>query len=117
VRGVDGAVGRSYRLISPAGSPRSSTTIRATRQPSDRRTRPEEIDGRSRLFRKTDDDATQAASEHGHLPSQYELGPQLDEVVKQAAALPLEQFAEQLMTQFFTTEYMVGFRDEECLQR
>ncbi len=62
----------------------------------------------SRLFRKADDDAAQPASEHGHLPSLYELGPQVDEVVKQAAAPPLEQFAEQLMTQFFTTEYMVA---------
>ena len=62
----------------------------------------------SRLFRKTDDNTAQAASEHGHLPSLYELGPQVDEVVKQMAALPLEQFAEQLMTQYFTTEYMVA---------
>jgi hypothetical protein len=68
----------------------------------------------SRLFRKTDDDMAQATSEHGHLPSLYELGPQLDEVVKQAAALPLEQLAEQLMTQFFTTEYMVA-SEIKCL--
>jgi hypothetical protein len=61
----------------------------------------------SRLFHKADDEG-QAASDHGHLPSLYELGPQLDEVVKQAAAPPLEQFAEQLMTQFFTTEYVVA---------
>jgi len=42
------------------------------------------------------------------LPSLYELGPQLDEVVKSAAAQPVEQFAEQLMTKYFTTDYLVA---------
>jgi hypothetical protein len=62
----------------------------------------------SPLFRKTGDGSEEEASGHGHLPSLYELGSQLDEVVKNAASLPLEQFAAQLMTQFFTTEYMVA---------
>ena len=42
------------------------------------------------------------------LPSLFELGPQLDEVVKNAAALPVEQFAAQLMTKYFTTDYLVA---------
>src|SRR5690349_12288098 len=35
----------------------------------------------------------------GHLPSLYELGPRLDEVVNNVAALPPEQFAAQLVTE------------------
>jgi hypothetical protein len=45
---------------------------------------------------------------HDHLPSLAELGPQLDEVVNGLAAQPLEQFAEQLMTRYFTTEHLVA---------
>ena len=37
-----------------------------------------------------------------------EFGPQLDEVVQQTAAVPLEQFAAQLMTRYFTTEYLLA---------
>jgi hypothetical protein len=66
----------------------------------------------SRLFGKTDDGSAQAAGKAGHLPSLSDLGPQLDEVVERVAALPLEQLAEQLMTQFFTTEYMVASKME-----
>jgi hypothetical protein len=62
----------------------------------------------SPLFRKTGDGSEEGASGHAHLPSLYELGSQLDEVVKNGASLPLEQFAAQLMTQFFTTEYMLA---------
>jgi len=61
----------------------------------------------SPLFRKTGDGSQGEASGHGHLPSLYELGSQLDEVVTSSAALPLDQFAAQLMTQF-PTEYLVA---------
>jgi hypothetical protein len=62
----------------------------------------------SPLFRKTDDGSEANSSGHGHLPSLYELGSQLDEVVKSAASPPLEQFAAQLMNQCFTTEYLAA---------
>jgi hypothetical protein len=62
----------------------------------------------SPLFHRTDDGTEGQGQMHGHLPSLLELGPQLDEVVKSAAALPLEQFAAQLMTRYFTTDYMVA---------
>ena len=62
----------------------------------------------SPLFRKTDGGGDADAGRHGHLPSLYELGSQIDEVVKSSAALPLEQFAAQLMTQSFTTEYLAA---------
>jgi len=61
----------------------------------------------SPLFRKTGEGSEDEASGHDHLPSLYELGSQVDDVVKTAAALPLEQFAEQLMNQF-STEYLVA---------
>jgi hypothetical protein len=67
----------------------------------------------SPLFHRTDDgtgnDGTEGdGHEHGHLPSLSELGPQLDEIVSKAAALPVEEFAAQLMTRYFTTEYMLA---------
>jgi hypothetical protein len=62
----------------------------------------------SPLFHRTDDGTDGETGRHGHLPSLFELGPQLDEVVKSAAALPLEQFAAQLMTRYFTTDYLVA---------
>src|SRR3954447_9822851 len=43
-------------------------------------------------------------------PSLSQLGPQLDEVVQRTAAVPLEQFAAQLMTRYFTTEYLPASR-------
>ena len=45
---------------------------------------------------------------HDHLPSLAELGPQLDEVVRNAAAVPVEQYAEQLMTRYFKTDWLVA---------
>ena len=45
---------------------------------------------------------------HDHLPSLAELGPQLDEVVKSVAAMPVEQFAAELMTRYFTTDWRVA---------
>jgi hypothetical protein len=44
----------------------------------------------------------------GHLPSLFELGSQVDDAFSHAAALPLDHFATQLMTQFFTSEYLVA---------
>ena len=61
----------------------------------------------SPLFHRSSDDAEEPAG-HGHLPSLAELGPQLDEVVRSTAAIPLEQFAAQLMTRYFTTDYLVA---------
>jgi len=62
----------------------------------------------SPLFHRTDDGTEGQGQRHGRLPSLFELGPQLDEVVKSVAALPLEQFAAQLMTRYFTTDYLVA---------
>ncbi len=45
---------------------------------------------------------------HDHLPSLAELGPQLDEVVHSIAAQPVDQFAAQLMTRYFTTDWLVA---------
>ena len=45
---------------------------------------------------------------HDHLPSLAELGPQLDEVLRNTAAVPVEQFAAQLMTRYFTTDWRVA---------
>jgi hypothetical protein len=45
---------------------------------------------------------------HDHLPSLAELGPQLDEVVRNTAAVPVEQFAAQLMTRYFTADWLVA---------
>ena len=60
------------------------------------------------MFHKADDGTDGNEQRGGHLPSLYGLGPQLDEVVKNAAALPVEQFAAQLMTKYFTTDYLVA---------
>jgi hypothetical protein len=62
----------------------------------------------SPLFHKSDDGPEGEAQSSGHLPSLAELGPQLDEVVRNATALPLEQFAAQLMTRYFTTDYLLA---------
>jgi hypothetical protein len=58
----------------------------------------------SPLFHRDDD----GDGSHGHVPSLFELGDQLDEVVKSTAAVPLEQFAAQLMTRYFTTDYKLA---------
>ena len=60
----------------------------------------------SPLFHR-DGDGTEGQGP-GHLPSLYELGPRLDEVVNNVAALPPEQFAAQLMTRYFTTGWLVA---------
>jgi hypothetical protein len=60
----------------------------------------------SPLFHRADDGTEGDGQRHGHLPSLYELGPQVGEVVNSVAALPLEEFAAQLMTRYFTTEYL-----------
>jgi hypothetical protein len=62
----------------------------------------------SPLFHKADDGTGGQGQRQGHLPSLLELGPQLDEVVRNVAALPLGQLAAQLMTRYFTTGYMVA---------
>jgi hypothetical protein len=62
----------------------------------------------SPLFHRTGDDTGGEAPSSGRRPSLYELGPRLDEVVNQVAALPVEQLAAQLMTRYFTTEYPVA---------
>jgi hypothetical protein len=61
----------------------------------------------SPLFHRGDDD-NDGEVRHGRLPSLSELGPQLDEVVNSAAAPPLEQFAAQLMTRYFTPDPIVA---------
>jgi hypothetical protein len=60
----------------------------------------------SPLFQRNDDSSQGRG--HGRLPSLYELGPQLDQVVAGVAATPVEQFAAQLMTRYFTAGYMVA---------
>lgn len=56
------------------------------------------------LFHKRREDEDQPASDQKHLPSLYELGPQIDEAAERVGALPLEAFAEQLMAKYFTTD-------------
>lgn len=58
----------------------------------------------SPLFHRTDDDNDAEGGRHGRLPSLAELGPQLDEVVNSSAAVPLEEFAAQLMKRYFTAK-------------
>ena len=60
----------------------------------------------SPLFHRAEAGTEGDGQRHGHLPSLYELGPQLAEVVNRVAALPVEEFATQLMTRYFTTDYM-----------
>lgn len=62
----------------------------------------------SPLFGKHEDGDGQEGTAGGHLPRPCELGPQLDEVVNRVAALSVEQFAAQVMTQFFTSAYDPG---------
>jgi len=62
----------------------------------------------SPLFHRADDGTEGQEPSPGHLPSLYELGPRLDEVVNDVAALPPEQFAAQLMTRYFTTDWLVA---------
>ena len=62
----------------------------------------------SPLFHRTDDGTDGDGQSHGRLPSLYELGPRVVEVVNSAAALPLEEFAAQLMTRYFTTDYLLA---------
>jgi len=54
----------------------------------------------SPLFGHDDDDQ--------QLPRAFQLGAQLDDAVKHIASLPLEQFASQVMTQFFNSPYEPG---------
>ena len=60
----------------------------------------------SPLFHRAGDGTADDGQRHGHLPSLFELGPQVGEVVNSVAAQPLEEFAAQLMTRYFTTEYL-----------
>lgn len=60
----------------------------------------------SPLFHRDDDNSE--GRRHGRLPSLYELGPQLDQVVASIAAIPLEQFTTQLMTRYLTANYVVA---------
>ena len=60
----------------------------------------------SPLFHRADDGTEADGQRHGHLPSLFELGPQVGEVVNSVATQPLEEFAAQLMTRYFTTEYL-----------
>jgi len=60
----------------------------------------------SRLFHKTDDGIEADASRHDRLPTLFELGSRLDEVSNSAGALPLEEFAAELMARFFTHEQL-----------
>jgi hypothetical protein len=62
----------------------------------------------SPLFHRTDDGTEGDGQRHGRLPSLSELGPQLGEIVNSAAALPVEEFAAQLMTRYFTTDYLLA---------
>ena len=60
----------------------------------------------SPLFHRAGDGTADDGQRHGHLPSLFELGPQVGEVVNSVATQPLEEFAAQLMTRYFTTEYL-----------
>jgi hypothetical protein len=62
----------------------------------------------SPLFHRADDGTEEDGQRHGRLPSLYEFGPQIAEAVNSAAALPLEEFAAQLMTRYFTTDYLLA---------
>ncbi len=62
----------------------------------------------SPLFHRTSDSSEGEGQTGGRVPSLFELGPQIDELVTRTAAVPLEQFAAQLMTRYFTTDYMVA---------
>lgn len=52
-----------------------------------------------------DDDSTEGRR-HGRLPSLYDLVPYIEQTAADIAATPLEQFAAQLMSRYFTAEYV-----------
>ena len=62
----------------------------------------------SPLFGKRQDGDAEQDAPAGHLPRPSELGSQLDDVVSRIDALPVEQFAAQVMTQFFKSDYEPG---------
>jgi hypothetical protein len=62
----------------------------------------------SPLFHRTDDGTDGDGQKPGRLPSLYELGPRVVEVVNSVAAVPMEEFAAQLMTRYFTTDYLLA---------
>jgi hypothetical protein len=62
----------------------------------------------SPLFHHGGSDVDGGGGSHGHLPSLAELGPQLDEVVSSATGQPLDKFAADLMTRYFTTEQQLA---------
>jgi hypothetical protein len=62
----------------------------------------------SPLFHRAEESSESPAPSHGKLPSLAGLGPQLDEVVRNAASPPLEQFAAQLMARYFTADDVVA---------
>ena len=65
----------------------------------------EEEDDVTRLFHKADDEAEGEGGGHGRLPTLFGLGPRLDEVTNRVAALPLAEFAAQLLARFFSDQY------------
>jgi hypothetical protein len=58
----------------------------------------------SPLFHK-DDDSSEGLK-HGRLPTLYDLVPYIEQTAADIAAMPLEQFAAQLMTRYFVPEYV-----------
>src|SRR5215469_3033709 len=58
----------------------------------------------SPLFHKDDDSSE--GPRHGHLPSLYDLVPYIEQTAADIAAMPLEQFAAQLMSRYFIPEYV-----------
>jgi hypothetical protein len=58
----------------------------------------------SPLFHKDDDSSD--GPRHGRLPSLYDLVPYIEQTAADIAAMPLEQFAAQLMTRYFVPEYV-----------
>jgi hypothetical protein len=57
------------------------------------------------LFGKHHDEG---GDDTGHLPRPVDMGPQIGEVVQRLAALALDEFAAQVMTQFFKADYEPG---------
>jgi hypothetical protein len=58
----------------------------------------------SPLFHKDDDSSD--GQRHGRLPSIYEIVPYIEQTATEIAAMPLEQFAAQLMTRYFHADYI-----------
>ncbi len=54
---------------------------------------------------ETDAGADASEPDQGHLPRLIELGPALDEAVKEAAAMPLPTVAAKLMSELFGSNY------------